>query len=136
MRTGSTLLAAVPAMTQQRTADGQPGRFRFGLNAGTLRGYKLGLAEQFDVAAKAGYDGIEPWLEDIDRFVNGGGSLRDLKRRCRDLGLGVYSAIGFAQSIVDDDAVRAKGLEQLKRDMSRIAELGGSRIAAHVVGDL
>jgi len=136
VRTGGALLAAgaVPAMTQQPNAGGQPGRFRFGLNTGTLRGYRLGLAEQIEVAAKAGYDGIEPWLPDIDKFVDGGGSLRDLKRRCRDLGLEVYSAIGFAQWIVDDDAVRAKGLEQLRRDMSRVSELGGSRIAAPPAG--
>ena len=136
VRAGSAVLAAsaVPAMTQQRNAGGQSGRFRFGLNTGTLRGYKLGLAEQIEVAARAGYDGIEPWLADIDKFVDGGGSLTDLKRRCRDLGLEVYSAIGFAQWIVDDDAARAKGLEQLRRDMSRISELGGSRIAAPPVG--
>ena len=136
VRTGGTALAAgaVPAMTQQHNVSGQAGRFGFGLNTGTLRGYRLGLAEQIEVAAKAGYDGIEPWLGDIDKFVDGGGSLRDLKRRCRDLGLEVYSAIGFAQWIVDDDAVRAKGLEQLRRDMSRVSELAGSRIAAPPAG--
>jgi 2-keto-myo-inositol isomerase len=126
--------AAVPAMTQQRSAGGKPARFRFGLNTGTLRGYKLALPEQIEAAARAGYDGIEPWVDDIDKFVDGGGSLADLKRRCRDLGLEVYSAIGFAQWIVDDDAARARGLEQLRRDMSRVSELGGSRIAAPPAG--
>jgi 2-keto-myo-inositol isomerase len=133
---GGTLLAAgaVPAMRWRRDAHRQPERFRFGLNTGTLRGYKLGLPEQIEVAGRAGYDGIEPWLADIDRFVDGGGSLKDLKQRCRDLGLEVYSSIGFAQWIVDDDAVRAKGLEQLRRDMSRVSGLGGSRIAAPPAG--
>jgi 2-keto-myo-inositol isomerase len=136
VRTSGAILAAgaAPATAQQRDAGGQPGRFRFGLNSGTLRGYKLTLPAQIEVVAGAGYEGIEPWLEDIDRFVDGGGSLMDLNRRCRDLGLEVYSAIGFAQWIVDDDDGRAKGLEQLKRDMSRVAELGGSRIAAPPVG--
>jgi sugar phosphate isomerase/epimerase len=136
VRAGGAVLAAaaVPAKAQQGNAGGQPARFRFGLNTGTLRGYKLALPEQIEVAARAGYDGIEPWVDDIDKFVDGGGSLAHLKRRCRDLGLEVYSAIGFAQWIVDDDAARAKGLEQLKRDMSRIAELGGSRIAAPPAG--
>lgn len=136
MRAGGAVLAAaaVPAMTQQRAAGGKPARFRFGLNTGTLRGYKLALPEQIEVAARAGYDGIEPWLADVDKFVDGGGSLKDLNRRCRDLGLEVCSAIGFAQWIVDDDAVRAKGLEQLRRDMSQLSELGGSRIAAPPAG--
>jgi 2-keto-myo-inositol isomerase len=136
VRAGGAVLAAaaVPAMTHQRNAGGKPARFRFGLNTGTLRGYKLALPEQIEVAARAGYDGIEPWLADVDKFVDGGGSLKDLNRRCRDLGLEVCSAIGFAQWIVDDDAVRAKGLEQLRRDMSRLSELGGSRIAAPPAG--
>jgi 2-keto-myo-inositol isomerase len=136
VRAGGAVLAAaaVPAMTQQRAAGGKPARFRFGLNTGTLRGYKLALPEQIEVAARAGYDGIEPWLADVDKFVDGGGSLKDLNRRCRDLGLEVCSAIGFAQWIVDDDAVRAKGLEQLRRDMSQLSELGGSRIAAPPAG--
>jgi 2-keto-myo-inositol isomerase len=136
VRAGGAVLAAaaVPAMTQQRAAGGKPARFRFGLNTGTLRGYKLALPEQIEVAARAGYDGIEPWLADVDKFVDGGGSLKDLNRRCRDLGLEVCSAIGFAQWIVDDDAARAKGLEQLRRDMSRLSELGGSRIAAPPAG--
>ena len=136
VQAGGAALAgrAMPAAAQQRDAGRQPGRFRFGLNAGTIRGYKLTLPEQIELSARAGYDGIEPWLEDIDKFVEGGGSLSDLKRRCRDLGLEAYSAIGFARWIVDDDAARAKGLEQLRRDMSRVAELGGSRIAAPPVG--
>lgn len=135
VRAGAALaVSAVPVMTQERNAGKQPARFRFGLNTGTLRGYKLGLAEQIEVAAGAGYEGIELWLDDIDRFADGGASLADLKRRCRDLGLEIYSAIGFAQWIVEDDALRAKGLEQLRRDMSRVSELGGLRIAAPPAG--
>ncbi len=136
MKVGGTVLAAgvVPAAGQERPINSFQGRFRFGLNTGSLRGYKLGLVEQIEVAAKAGYNGIEPWLADIDKYAEGGGSLKDVRRRCRDLGLEVYGAIGFAQWIVDDATVRAKGLEQLKRDMTRVSEIGGFRIAAPPAG--
>jgi len=132
---GAVLAAGVvPAAAHPPVASAQPRRFRFGLNTGTLRGYQLGLAEQMDVAATAGYEGVEPWLADLAKYAEGGGSLRDLGRRCRDRGLEVYSAIGFAQWIVDDDAQRAKGIEQMRRDMALLSELGGTRIAAPPVG--
>jgi len=46
----------------------------------------------------------------------------------------VESAIGFAKWIVDDPAVRSEGLEEAKRDMDTIAQLGGTRIAAPPAG--
>jgi 2-keto-myo-inositol isomerase len=134
MQAGTLAAGAAMALSRQPTASGQTGCFRFGLNTATLRGYQLGLAEQIEVAAKAGYDGIEPWLADIAKYADGGGSLKDLRQRCRDRGLEVYGAIGFAQWIVDDDAQRSKGVEQMKRDMALVAELGGSRIAAPPAG--
>jgi 2-keto-myo-inositol isomerase len=118
------------AAPQSRAAQ----RFRFGLNTSTLRGYQLGLPEQIELAATAGYDGIEPWVTDIAKFADGGGSLKDLARKCRDRGLEVCSAIGFAQWIVDDDAQRVQGVEQMKRDMALVAGLGGGRIAAPPAG--
>ena len=44
------------------------------------------------------------------------------------------SAIGFAPWAVNDDARRAEGLEEAKRDMDTIAQLGGLRIAAPPAG--
>ncbi len=109
-------------------------RFSFSLNTGTIRGQKLGIAEEIEVAAKAGYDGIEPWTSDIAKFADAGGSLKDLRKRCRDHGLQVVSAITFAPWVLDDDAQRAKGVEQMKRDMDLLAQIGGTRIAAPPAG--
>ncbi|HEX4129694.1 MAG TPA: sugar phosphate isomerase/epimerase [Pirellulales bacterium] len=108
--------------------------FGYCLNTSTIRGQGLGLVEEIEIAAKAGYRGIEPWLREIEQYLQAGGSLRDLRKRIVDAGLTVASAIGFAEWIVDDDAQRAKGLEQAKRDMGLIAELGGKFIAAPAAG--
>ena len=70
--------------------------FKFSLNMATIRGQKLSLPEQVDVAAKAGYHAIEPWVEELHRYTTSGGSAADLKKRIGDLGLVVPSAIGFA----------------------------------------
>ena len=36
--------------------------FTYSLNMGTMIGFKLPLVEEFEIAAKAGYRSIEPWL--------------------------------------------------------------------------
>ncbi|MCH1494552.1 MAG: sugar phosphate isomerase/epimerase [Rubripirellula sp.] len=107
---------------------------RFALNTSTLRGQKLSVVEQIEITAKAGYDGIEPWIGDLQRYADEGGSLTDLKKRIQDLGLTVDSAIGFANWIVDDDQGRKEGLENAKREMSVVKAVGGSRVAAPPVG--
>lgn len=125
--------AAEPAVA---AAPNRPAAEPFGycLNTSTIRGQKLSLVEEIDIAAKAGYHAIEPWMNEIHAFVEKGGSLRELRQRIADAGLTTESAIGFANWIVDDDAARAKGLEAARRDMEALRELGGRRIAAPPVG--
>lgn len=112
---------------------GTPG-FRYCLNTSTLRGQKLGIVREVEIAAEAGYTGIEPWVREIEEYVQQGGKLADLRRRIADAGLTVESAIAFAPWIIDDDQQRAKGLEQARRDMDLLAQIGGTRIAAPPVG--
>ena len=111
-----------------------PPKVRYCLNMSTVRGQKLSVPEQVDLAAKAGYDSIEPWMRELQMYVDAGGSAADLKKRIADAGLTVESAIGFAEWIVDDDARRAKGFEQAKRDMDLIKSIGGKRLAAPPAG--
>jgi len=120
-------LHAAPAANDQ-------GSFRYCLNMSTIRGQELSVEEEIDVAGKAGYDGIEPWLGKLNGYKNNGGSLKDLKKRIDDHGLAIESAIGFASWIVNDDAKRKKGFEDAKRDMDLLAQLGGKRIAAPPAG--
>ena len=108
--------------------------FRYCFNTSTIRGQKLPLVEVIDIVAKAGYHAIEPWIEEIEHYRQGGGSLSDLRKRLRDLGITVESGIGFATWIVDDATQRAKGLEQARRDMDMLAQIGGKRLAAPPVG--
>ena len=111
-----------------------PSGFRYCLNTSTIRGQELGIEKEVDVAAAAGYDGIEPWIPTLRQFVEKGGKLSDLAKRISDAGLTVDSAIGFAQWIVDDETKRKAALEEAKRDMDMLREIGGTRIAAPPVG--
>lgn len=84
------------------------------LNTSTIRGQGLSIVEEVDIAGKAGYQAIEPWMNELERHVEKGGSLRDLRTRIQDAGLRVESAIGFAEWIVDDEGQRKKGLERMR----------------------
>ena len=133
---GATLAsgAAHVSTASAQAATTQGGGFIFCLNAATLRGHKLGLVAELELAAKVGYTAVEPWVDSIHGHAKEGGSLKDLGKRIRDLGLTVESAIGFPQFIVDDDALRAKGMEQAKTDMDAVAQIGGKRLAAPPAG--
>jgi sugar phosphate isomerase/epimerase len=104
------------------------------LNTATLRGHKLGIIKEVEIASKAGYDAIEPWVDSIQEYVKGGGSLGDLRKRIADLGLSVEGAIGFPEWIVDDDTRRAKGMDRAKREMEIVASIGAKRFACPPAG--
>jgi len=113
----------------------KPGQeFKYALNTATIMGQELSLAKEIEVAAKAGYDGIEPWLSKLDKHVKDGGSLEDIGKQARDLGLAIPDVIGFIEWIVDDEGRRKKGMEEAKRAMDVVQRVGGLRLAAPPVG--
>lgn len=116
----------VPQHAPKRTAN-EP--FGFCLNTSTIRGNNLDVAAQIDVAAKAGYNAIEPWARDIEAYTSKGGTLKDLAKRISDSGLTIEDVIAFNAWLDDDDARRAKTMENLKREMDIVAQIGGKRIA-------
>jgi len=132
----ATVGRAAEEKTERAAAGPKPASpaFRYCLNTATLRGQKLSIAEEVAIAHRAGYQGIEPWIDELDRLVAAGGSLSDLRKQIADAGLRVESAIGFAQWCVDDPVERKKGLEEARRTMGLVAAIGGTRIAAPPAG--
>jgi sugar phosphate isomerase/epimerase len=124
----ATPLLAVPVASKTEST------FRFCLNGGTLRGFNLDVVEEINVTAKAGYSGIELWIDRLNDYVKRGGSLTDLKKRLDDNGLKFENAMAFFAWAVDDDAKRNGGIEQMKREMTMVRELGCTRIAATASG--
>ena len=116
-----------PASAAEKSGPKAP--FTYCLNTSTIRGQNLSLDKEIEIAAEAGYTGIEPWVRKVNDYA-AGGSLRDIRKKTSDLGLTVESAIDFSRWIIDDDAERAKGFEQVKRAMDVLARIGGKRIAA------
>lgn len=137
--TAALAASGIAATGSATAADSQApkrksGPFALSLNTSTISGQKLPITEVVDIAAKAGYDAIEPWIRELDAHVKAGHSLEDLGKRISDHGLVVPSAIGFFDWCVDDDARRGKALEQAKREMEMVRRIGGTRIAAPPAG--
>lgn len=110
--------------------------FILGLNTSTLRGHKLPLTQTIDIAAACGYQAIEPWPDELDRHVEAGGSLKDIRKQLAGLNLQVTGAIAFYEWMVDDKERRARGLEEARRRMDQVGQIGGTHIAAPPVGDV
>lgn len=125
------------AQADVQTPSSKPvGTFPISLNTSTLRGHKLPIVRVVDIAAEAGYAGIEPWVDELDRHVADGGTLSDLNKRIKDHGLKVTGAIAFFDWMVDDDTRRAKGFDEAKRRMEQLARIGSTHLAAPPAGEV
>lgn len=122
---GSSALAAKKKDTK---------KFQFSLNTSTISGQKLGIEKYIDIAARAGYDCIEPWIGDLKAYTSNGGALRTLKKLLDDSKITAVNAIGFAPWMTDDDEQRKAGFKQMREEMEIMASLGCPRIAAPAAG--
>lgn len=108
--------------------------FKLCLNMATLRGHKLGFMKELEIASKAGFKSTEIWIESLQQYLSTGGTVREAKNRMNALDITAENAIGFAKWIVDDETTRNQGIEQLKREMDLLAQIGCKRIAAPPMG--
>ncbi len=131
---GTAAGAALLPFSASATPTAKVQKFEFSLNMSTIMGQKLGLIKELEVASAAGYQHCEIWVPTLEAYLKSGGKLSEVKKRIDDLGIKIQNAIGFVQWIVDDEATRKQGLEQMKREMGMLAELGCFRTAAPPMG--
>lgn len=128
-------VAAVTAAEARTVKTGtKPPAFTFCLNMSTIRGHNLGFVKELETAAAAGFRSVEIWIESLQTYLKNGRTIKDAKRRLDDLGLQVEDSIGFAQWVVDDAIVRNNAIEQVKREMDLLAQIGCKRMAAPAMG--
>jgi sugar phosphate isomerase/epimerase len=134
--TGATAAAYLLPFQNSLAAEPKqkPTDFRFCLNMSTLRGHKLGFIKELEIASKAGFKSAEIWIDSLQQYLSSGGTVKEAKNRLDSLGITAENAIGFAKWIVDDDAERKQGIEQLKKEMDILAQIGCKRIAAPPTG--
>jgi sugar phosphate isomerase/epimerase len=133
---GVGALGAAAVLPKITRAESSPkiSPFVYSLNMSTIRGHKLGFVKELETASKAGFRSVEIWMDSLQTYLAKGGTVSDARKRMNDLGLKIENCIGFAKWIVDDEATRKEGLEQMKREMNLLAELGCKRTAAPPMG--
>lgn len=128
----ATVLPLTPALasnTQKKEAT-----IQFSLNTSTLRGQKLSLSKIIEIAAKAGYDGIELWISEMEAYIQSGKSLASLKQLFSDAKIIPVNAIGFAPWMAQEVAKSKAGFEQMEKEMGMLSEIGCQRVAAPAIG--
>ena len=130
----SAAAALVTPFQSNAAAPVPPADFKFCLNMSTLRGHKLGYIKELETASKAGFRSAEIWIDSLQQYLNAGGTVKEARSRMDGLGIVAEDAIGFARWIVDDETVRKQGIEQLKKEMDILAQIGCKRIAAPPAG--
>jgi len=102
--------------------------FRYCLNASTIR--PIPLLEKISVAANAGYSAIELWHDDIEAYVEQGGSARDVRRALGDHGLELPTTIYLGDWFDTEGTEFEKAWSQCQRRIEQAAELGAHYIIA------
>jgi 2-keto-myo-inositol isomerase len=110
------------------------GPFRFCLNTSTISGQNTGLLAAIEIAAKAGYDGLELWINDIRDYIKKGDTIESLAKYISSKGLVVENLISFTGWMVDDDTKRTAALAELEEEMKLMVAVDCHRIAAPPAG--
>ena len=108
--------------------------FKYCLNTSTIRQEGHNVLQQIDVAADAGYTGIEPWVKELDEFVAGGGTLEDVRAKAEGRGVQVVNLIAFPAWAVPEDDRRAEGIKEAERCLAMAQALGCPFLATPPMG--
>ncbi|MCA6078837.1 sugar phosphate isomerase/epimerase family protein [Fulvivirga sedimenti] len=92
------------------------------LDTATIR--PASLEEKIEIAAKAGFDAIEPWDMELAEYEASGGNLKELGQRIRDLGLFAPSMIGLWGCIPDSEEKFQASLAATRNRMRMASEIG------------
>lgn len=96
------------------------------LDTATIR--PASLKEKVRIAAKAGYDAIEPWDGELQKFEADGGNLKDLGKEIKDSGLFVPSVIGLWNAIPPTQELWDKSLADTRNRMRMASDIGAQHI--------
>ncbi|MBX7167508.1 MAG: sugar phosphate isomerase/epimerase [Pirellulales bacterium] len=102
--------------------------FFFGLNTSTIQ--PAGLLDKIRMTAAAGYDAIELWINDVEKYVAEGHAVADVRKALDDAGLMRPSMISLRDWCEPDEVKFQQALEAAKRRLDTARELGVKRIVA------
>ena len=86
------------------------------------------LRDKVKIASKAGYDAIEPWDSELEKFELAGGNLKDLGKEIKDLGLFVPSVIGLWNALPPTKELFESSLKDTRNRMRMASDIGAEHI--------
>lgn len=98
------------------------------LNTSTIR--PATLLEKIDATAEAGYDGIELWIDDIEKYEQEGNDLKELGKLITDKGLSVHNVIGLWNAVPPTQEEWDKQLPETRNRLRMMAAVGSKHAAA------
>jgi 2-keto-myo-inositol isomerase len=131
-----TFLATGAALGLAAAAQGQsPKKYQsnssawpISLNTSTIR--PASLLDKIDIAARAGYDAIEPWIDDLENHEKSGNDLKDLGKSIADKGLDVINVIGLWGCMPEGEEAWQASVPATRERMRMAAAIGSKHIAA------
>lgn len=102
--------------------------FAYCLNTSTIR--PTPLLDKVRIAGEAGYSCVEPWVDEVDAYLAGGGTLAELRSALADAGLSVASMIALFGWIDAEGEAYPLALDDCRRRMDQAAALGSPFIVA------
>lgn len=102
--------------------------FVYCLNTSTIR--PTPLLKKIEIAGRVGYGAIEPWNDEVDEYLQSGGTIVDLRKAMDDAGVKVVSVIALHGWITSEGEEYQKVLDDCRRRMEQAKSLGSPTIVA------
>jgi 2-keto-myo-inositol isomerase len=102
--------------------------FQYCLNSSTIK--PVPILQKIEIAAKAGYVGIELWHDDIDAHVESGGSVADIRKAVDDAGLAVPTTIYIHGWFQPAGEPHQQAMDEARRRLEIAAAVGAPHTVA------
>lgn len=91
---------------------------------------RLSVCEKISLAAEAGFELLEPWNDELDRWVERGGDLAEIRARLADHGMAAASVISLRGWMEYDGARHDEAIADCRRRFAQAQAIGAPAIVA------
>lgn len=123
---GTRAVAQTPASVEKKYQGGVS-PWPICLNTSTIR--PATMEQKIEAAARAGYDGMELWIQELEEYEKNGGNVKDLGKQITDCGMFVIDVIGLWGCMPEPEEAWVAQMEQNRNRMRLCSEVGSKHVA-------